>query len=156
MEGHDQQRYIDFQGVYCLSPSGEISLAISDCTHPNGPAFSTDEKILYVNGTRDGKIRAFGMNPGGSVGPGRIFHTLTGDEDGVADRMKVDQNDSVYCTGPGGIHVMNSSGDLIGRLLIPGHCTNLAWGVINSILSPNHFSAIAILTRAGFGKPSKS
>lgn len=131
-------------------------MAISDFTYPNGLAFSTDEKILYVNDTRGGNIRAFGMNPDGSVGPGRIFHTLTGDEDGVADRMKVDQNDSVYCTGPGGIHVMNSSGDLIGRLLIPGHCTNLAWGVINSILSPNHFSAIAILTRAGFGKPSKS
>jgi gluconolactonase len=103
-------------------------LAISDFTYPNGLAFSTDEKILYVNDTRGGNIRAFGMNPDGSVGPGRIFHTLTGDEDGVADRMKVGQNDSVYCTGPGGIHIINSSRDLIGRLLIPGHYANLAWG----------------------------
>jgi gluconolactonase len=131
-------------------------LAISDFTYPNGLAFSTDEKILYVNDTRGGNIRAFGMNPDGSVGPGRIFHTLTGDEDGVADRMKVGQNDSVYCTGPGGIHIINSSRDLIGRLLIPGHYANLAWGGINSTLSPNPLSAIAILTRAGFGKPSKS
>ena len=42
--------------------------------------------------------------------------------------MKVDQEDNVYCTGPGGIHVMDKSGKLLGRLLIAGHCTNIAWG----------------------------
>lgn len=128
MEGEDQQRYIDLQGVYCLTPSGELNLAIADCTYPNGLAFSSDEKILYVNDTQLGLIRAFDVAPDGSVGPGRLFHKLTGSEEGVADGMKVDLNDNVYCTGPGGIHVMDSSGDLIGRLLVPGHCTNIAWG----------------------------
>jgi gluconolactonase len=128
VEGNDQQRYIDIQGVYCLTPSGEINLAIADCTYPNGLSFSTDEKILYVNDTVDGEIRAFDVTRDGSLGPGRLFYKLVGDEDGVADGMKVDQKDNVYCTGPGGIHVTSSSGDLIGRLLIPGHCTNMGWG----------------------------
>ena len=128
MEGHDQQRYLDIQGVYCLTPDGEVHLAIADCAYPNGLAFSTDEKLLYVNDTQQGLIRAFDVNADGSVGPGRLFHKQTGSEEGVADGMKVDINDNVYCTGPGGIHVTNSSGDLIGRLLIPGHCTNIAWG----------------------------
>ena len=46
----------------------------------------------------------------------------------MADGMKVDVEDNVYCTGPGGIHVVDNSGSLLGRLLLAGHCTNLAWG----------------------------
>jgi gluconolactonase len=42
--------------------------------------------------------------------------------------MKVDVEGNVYCTGPGGVHVISPEGRLLGRLRIPGHCTNLAWG----------------------------
>ena len=62
------------------------------------------------------------------VGPGRVFHQLSGLEDGVADGMKVDSKGNVYCTGPGGVHVINPQGKLIGRLRIHEHCTNMAWG----------------------------
>lgn len=128
MPTEDLQRYLDVQGVYCLRPNGDLHLAISDCNYPNGLAFSVDEKILYVNESRLGLIRAFDVSPDGSVGPGRLFHKLQGKEGGVADGMKVDQKDNVYCTGPGGIHIMDKAGKLLGRLRIPGHCTNLAWG----------------------------
>src|SRR3989449_5966330 len=33
-------------------------------------------------------------------------HKLTGSEPGIADGMKVDREGNVYCTGPGGIHVI--------------------------------------------------
>jgi len=128
MVGDDMQRHLDIQGVFCLTPSGEVELAIEDCVYPNGLAFSKDESLLYVNDTRLGIIRAFDVRKDGSVGAGRLFHKLTGNEAGVADGMKVDQQDNVYCTGPGGIHIMDKSGSLLGRLLIAGHCTNLAWG----------------------------
>jgi gluconolactonase len=128
MPGEDLQRYIDVQGVYCLTPQGEVQLAIADCHYPNGLAFSTNEKILYVNETRLGIIRAFDVSADGSCGPGRLFHTLVGTEPGVADGMKVDVKDNVYCTGPGGIHIIDKAGRLLGRLRLPGHCTNLAWG----------------------------
>jgi len=128
MVGDDLQRQLDVQGVFCLTPSGEVHLAIPDCVYPNGLAFSTDEKLLYVNDTRLGIIRAFDVAKDGSVGPGRLFHKLAGNEPGVADGMKVDVEDNVYCTGPGGIHIMDKGGALLGRLLLAGHCTNLAWG----------------------------
>jgi gluconolactonase len=128
MVGEDMQRHLDVQGVFCLTPSGDVQLAIADCVYPNGLAFSKDESLLYVNDTRLGIIRAFDVNKDGSVGAGRLFHKLTGNESGVADGMKVDIQDNVYCTGPGGIHVMDKSATLLGRLLLPGHCTNLAWG----------------------------
>ena len=128
MVGEDLQRQLDVQGIFCLTPSGEVHLAIEDCAYPNGLAFSRDESLLYVNDTRLGIIRAFDVRKDGSAGPGRLFHKLIGNEPGVADGMKIDEKDNVYCTGPGGIHVMDRSGKLLGRLLLPGHNTNIAWG----------------------------
>lgn len=129
MVAEDVQRYIDLQGVYRLTSDGkEVQLAIPDCAYPNGLAFSPDEKLLYVNDTRNAFIRVFDVRADGSIGPGRLFHQLTGSEDGVADGMKVDVEGNVYCTGPGGVHVISPAGELLGRLRIPGHSTNMAFG----------------------------
>jgi gluconolactonase len=129
MVAQDVQRYLDVQGVYRLTPDGkEVQLVIEDCAYPNGLAFTPDEKQLYVNDTRLGVIRVFDVQRDGSVGPGRVFHKLTGSGAGVADGMKVDVEGNVYCTGPGGVHIIDRKGRLLGRLRIPGHSTNMAWG----------------------------
>jgi gluconolactonase len=129
MVGEDLQRHLDIQAVFRLTPQGKVELTVEDTVYPNGLCFSPDEKILYVNDTRMAHIRAFDVAPDGSVGNGRLFHRLTGSEAGVADGMKCDQKGNIYCTGPGGIHVIDPSGKLLGRMLIPGgHTTNIAWG----------------------------
>ena len=128
MVGEDLQRYLDIQGVFALSPSGEVQLTIEDCVYPNGLAFSPDESVLYVNDSRLALIQAFPVNADGSVGAGELFHRMSGTEAGVADGMKVDIEGNVYCTGPAGIHVIDPGGKLLGRIRIPGHSTNLAWG----------------------------
>ena len=129
MVAEDVQRYLDVQGVYRLTPDGRtVQLLIADCTYPNGLAFSPDESLLYVNDTREAAIRVFDVRPDGTVGAGRLFHKLTGSEPGVADGMKVDSEGNVYCTGPGGVHVLDPAGRLLGRIRVPGHATNLAWG----------------------------
>lgn len=129
MVAEDVQRYLDVQGVFRLSPDGkDVSLLVDDCNYPNGLVFSPDEKTFYVNETRLGLIRAFDFNSDGTVGPARIFYTLVGSEGGVADGMKVDIEGNVYCTGPGGVHIISPQGELLGRLRIPGHCTNMAFG----------------------------
>src|SRR5262249_6976068 len=125
MVGEDLQRHLDVQGVFCVTQAGEVHLAIADCVYPNGLAFSTDETLLYVNDTRLGLIRAFDVRPDGSLGPGREFHRLTGNEPGVADGMKVDVRDTVDCTGPGGIHVMDSGGTRLRRRAPAGQWTHL-------------------------------
>ena len=53
---------------------------------------------------------------------------MQGREAGVADGMKVDVEGNLYCTGPGGVHIIAPDGTLIGRLRVPGHSTNMAWG----------------------------
>jgi gluconolactonase len=128
MVGEDMQRQLDIQAVFRLTPQGEVKLVVEDTVYPNGLCFSPDEAILYVNDTRLAQIRAFDVNADGSVKNGRVFHKLTGSEAGVADGMKCDREGNVYCTGPGGIHVIDPAGRLLGRLRVAGHCTNLAWG----------------------------
>ena len=129
MVPEDCQQYLDCQGVFRLSPDGKkVDLVIEDCESPNGLAFTPDEKVLYVNDTRLAHIRAFDVKADGTLGPPRLFHKLSGTEEGVADGMKVDVEGNVYCTGPGGVHVMDPKGKLLGRLKIAGHCTNMGWG----------------------------
>jgi gluconolactonase len=129
MVAQDCQRYLDMLGVMRLAPDGsEVQCIIEDCMSPNGIAFSPDESLLYVNESRANLIRVFDVRSDGTVGAGRLFHKLEGNEPGVADGMKVDTAGNVYCTGPGGIHVIDAGGKLLGRLKIPGHSTNLAWG----------------------------
>lgn len=130
MVAEDTQQYIDAHGVYRLSPNGGlVTCVIDDDIYPNGLAFSPDESLLYVNNSMHVQhIRVFDVHSDGSLGRGRLFHKLSGDEPGGADGMKVDTEGNLYCTGPGGVHVMDPGGRLLGRLKIPGHCTNMAWG----------------------------
>ena len=129
MAGEDVQQHLPYQGVFRLSADEkDLTLAIDDCVYPNGLAFSPDERVLYVNDSRQYLIRAFDVQPDGSVTNARLFHKLEGTEEGIADGMKVDVEGNVYCSGPGGIHVMNASGKRLGRIRIPGHVTNMGWG----------------------------
>jgi len=129
MAAEDVQQYLDFQGVFRISPDGtRIDAVVTDTVYPNGLAFTPDESVLYVNDTRLGEIRAYDMRPDGTCGPMRLFHKLSGSEPGIADGMKVDIEGNVYCTGPGGLHVIGPDGKLLGRIRIPDHCTNMAWG----------------------------
>jgi gluconolactonase len=128
MHGEDLQRYMDYHGVFRIGPDCKTTLVVKDFTYPNGLAFSPDEKILYINDTREYLIKAYDVNADGSVKNGRVFAKVTGDEPGVADGMKVDVEGNVYCTGPGGVHVWDAGGTHLGRIRIPGHCTNFGWG----------------------------
>jgi gluconolactonase len=128
MHGNDIQRYIDYNGVYRISPDGNTTLVTKDFTYPNGLAFNADESLLYINDSRDDLINVFDVNVDGSIKNGRLFYKLIGREPGVADGMKVDIEGNVYCTGPAGIHVISPKGDLLGRINIPGHSTNLCFG----------------------------
>jgi gluconolactonase len=128
MQGEDVQRYLDYHAVFRIAPDGKTTIAVKDFTYPNGLAFSSDEKLLYINDTRENLIKVYDVNPDGTVGNGRLFAKLVGPEAGVADGMKIDVEGNVYCTGPAGIQVFAPDGKLLGRIKIPGHATNLGFG----------------------------
>lgn len=115
--------------VYRVRPDGIVS-AVVDCEYPNGLAFSTDERTLYVANTRWTKyIHAIELDASGNMLRRRIFADLSaGDEPGVPDGMKVDVLGRVYCTGPGGIWVLEPDGRHIGTIRLPEQAVNFAFG----------------------------
>ena len=127
-----QQWDLSFSGVYRLTPDlGTLTLLVDDFLVPNGLAFSPDESVLYINDSRRGHIRAFDMQPNGTLARAsdRIFSDLRGDQPGVPDGMKVDVEGIVYCGGAGGIWIIDPVGNHLGTIEHGQPATtNLAWG----------------------------
>ncbi|MBV8772825.1 MAG: SMP-30/gluconolactonase/LRE family protein [Deltaproteobacteria bacterium] len=126
---------LDLAGVYRVSPDlGEINLLVRDFIVPNGLAFSPDEKTLYINDSRRRHIRAFNLDSSWQSGmldltSDRVFCDLSGARRGVPDGMKADVKGNVYCTGPGGVWIINSAGEHLGTILLGDRvATNLAFG----------------------------
>ena len=121
---------LDLAGVYRVSPDlGTINLLVRDFVLPNGLAFSPDESILYVNDSLRRHIRSFAVEPTGllALASDRVFIEMEGDRPGAPDGMKADVEGNVYCTGPGGIWIMDPSGKHLGTIPT-GATTNIAWG----------------------------
>lgn len=127
--GGPAEQELDFCGVYRLAPgSDELILLVDDFETPNGLALNGDESRLYVDDTVRGHIRVFDVTEDWRLSGGEVFAELSGDEPGVPDGMKLDMEDNVYCTGPGGVWVYSPEGDLLGRIDMPEITANLNWG----------------------------
>ncbi len=138
----DPELDMDFCGVYRVSPDlSDITLVVRDFVLPNGLMFSPDESILYINDSvgvlrREdnmflsiGHIRAFDVQPDGTLTNDRVFSELRSDRSGIPDGMKVDVEGNVYCTGPGGLWVLDPSGKHLGTILTGAEqTTNNGWG----------------------------
>ena len=50
------------------------------------------------------------------------------DGEDALDGLKVDTNGNVFCSGPDGIWIISSEGKYLGRIVMPEHAANMAWG----------------------------
>ena len=147
-----EQWDLTFSGVYRVTPDlGSLTLLIADFIIPNGLAFSPDEKVLYINNSRRGHIRAFDMMPNGTLAKqtDRVFADLRGPEPGVPDGMKVDTEGNVYCGGAGGIWIMDPAGKRLGRIVHGAPATtNVGFGGDDwktlYFTSRNHLGAVTV------------
>jgi gluconolactonase len=124
----DENRELDFSGVYRLDPDGALTLLTEEFSRPNGIVLSPDESTLYVNDTDGNVIRAYDVTENGDVANGRVFAEMEGEAPGNADGMKVDADGNLYTTGPGGIWMYTPEGELLDRISVPVGPTNLAFG----------------------------
>ena len=122
---------MEHNGVYRIPPSGTVHEVVYPYVDPNGLAFSPDEGTLYLVNTRPSMhLDAFDVHPDGSLTNQRRFFQFPGQpgEVGVPDGVKVDVEGRVYCTGPGGIWVIDSDGNMSGVIRFPEPAVNMAWG----------------------------
>jgi gluconolactonase len=150
---------IDFNGVYRVSPAGDVMLATREMTKPNGLALSPDEKTLYV-GQSDSDAplwRAFDIHADGSLGKGRVVFNAKklaeAGRKGSPDGIKVDANGNLLATGPGGVLVLTPEGEHLGTIMTGDVVSNCAFGDDGSTLymTSNHAVCRVKLKTKGAG-----
>jgi gluconolactonase len=132
---------LDFQGVYRLTPKGQLTLLTKELTRPNGIAFSPDEKTLYLANSDPAKatITAFPVKADGTLGAGKLVYDATADvkahpEKGLPDGLKVDQKGNLFATVVNGVYVFAPDHTLLGRIVTNDKTGNCTWGDDGTVL----------------------
>ncbi len=133
---NDPARELNYNGIYRLSPEGEIQLLERNQTRPNGLVFSPDEETLYVaNSDAENKVWYAYTVIHGIIGNSRIFYDVNDQSsEGAADGMKVDTEGNLFATGPGGVWVFDPDGTHLGTIKPDEVPANVAWGDDGSTL----------------------
>jgi gluconolactonase len=132
-------RELDFQGVFRVvasavpsrsaSPSTvdsgryTLTLLARDFVKPNGLAFSTDEKLLYVADTEPGHIRAFDVTADGAIANSRIFCKVE-----RPDGFRVDVEGNLYISAMKSVEIFDRTGRKTGEITLPERPANVAFG----------------------------
>ena len=132
LEGdNDKLKEIGFNGVYKVSPNGDIEVLVKNLTRPNGISISNDEKILYVaNSDKNNPvIMQYDLSEEGAKNPSIFFdgRELTKKDIGLFDGLKVHPTGNVFATGPGGVLVIKENGDHIGTIRTEVRTANCAF-----------------------------
>lgn len=123
-----EEREQPCNGVYCIRPDGTITLVADDFDRPNGLAFSPDESILYIDDSPRRHVRAFKVQPDGTLTGGEVIADMDHPQPGSPDGMKIDQEGHLYVTGATGVWVFEPNGTLLGVVVTPERPANCAWG----------------------------
>ena len=129
--GVERAQALPFQGVFSISPNGELFLEADDFGQPNGLCLLPGEEVLLVNDTERAHIRAFDVTETGRLANSRIFFEGVGDGEfggGIVDGMKCDERGNIYVTGPRGLWVISPKGEHLGVIRMPEHAANMNWG----------------------------
>lgn len=120
--GLEREQELDFQGVYMITPEGELILLRSDFEMPNGLCLSLDETELYVADTPRKHVRLFQIDGRSLVG-GDVFCSSP-----APDGLKIDSLGYLYAGGPKGVGVYHPDGSWLGVFETPEFCANFTWG----------------------------
>jgi gluconolactonase len=126
----DPKKELPFSGVYMVR-DGKVTLLTQELTGPNGIAFSPDEKYLYVDNwdLKRKVLMRYPVEADGTLGRGEVFFDFTREAEPVAlDGIKVDIEGNVYVSAPGGVWILSPAGKALGRIVLPEHDANFAFG----------------------------
>jgi gluconolactonase len=142
-EGEDA-RELDVMATFRIATNGAVQLIASDFNKPNGLTFTPVETQMYIADSGDRLIKRYTVFADGALSSeGELFCDMRADpRPGVPDGMKVDSDGRLWTTGPGGIWVIEPSGNVLGQIEIDEQPANLNWG------GPN-FSTLYVTARTG-------
>ena len=131
-EGARAESEIGACHVYRVDPDGAIHQVTTDYYKPNGLAFSPDESHLYIADTgithdADGPkhIRKHKVETDGTLSGGEVFATCT---EGLFDGFRFDRDGRIWSSAGDGVHCLDQTGKLIGKVRIPELVANVCFG----------------------------
>ncbi len=126
---------LSFKGIYRYDDKAAFLYLLDDTfTTPNGLCFSSDESKLYVNDSTYGTIMVFDVDSKGMLSNRRVWGSVNGDGPGCADGMKYHPDHHIFCTGPGGIYLLNPEGAILCRMKMPEVAANMTFNADYSTL----------------------
>ncbi|MEO9137294.1 MAG: SMP-30/gluconolactonase/LRE family protein [Casimicrobiaceae bacterium] len=120
--------------LYRFDPrDGALSVVADDFQSPNGLCFSPDERRLYVSESGVPfatdpvqHLRVFDVSADGArLSNARIFHKV---EPGFTDGLRCDEDGNIWSSAGDGVHCIDPSGALLGKIRVPFPVSNLTFG----------------------------
>jgi len=129
----DPLKEISFQGVYKVTPAGQIALLCDSITRPNGIAFFPGDSSLLVANSDSTKPYWYYFDiKNGAFANGKIFYNATAalnQGKGLPDGLKIDKQGNVFASGPGGVFIFNRQAKLLGKISLPVAASNCAFSL---------------------------
>ena len=119
------KRELDFNGIFHITPKGDIDLVAKWTTRPNGIALSADGKTLYVTDSDRHAVVAFDVDA--RTGAASNARDVVKNIEGVPGGLRADVEGKLYVAAKG-LGVYGTDGKLIYRLLPEEIVTNCAFG----------------------------
>ena len=130
----DQEQETCF--VFKLDPNSmKLEVVADDFDKPNGIAFSSDEKILYVSDTGKSHningpkhIRQFSVTNDNKLYDAKVFVEI---KNGLSDGFRLDQFDNIWTSAGTSVQCFTPDAQLIGEIEIGETVSNLEFGGLN-------------------------
>lgn len=122
--GKQDDRELDFEGVYYRAPDGTLTRVAKEAVKPNGILLDAAGTTLYVADNQRKLILAYDVVSPGELTNHRVFATLALRERGGPDGMARDAAGNVYCAGQGKVWSWDPKGVVRFELPMPESPTN--------------------------------
>lgn len=123
--------FSEHRGLYMWN--GRQRRRLNGPEHPNGLAFSPDERFLYVT-EHPSQVYRYDVRGDGTLSARALFVELGADKSfdpnvSFVDGLKVDASGRLWAVGTGGVVIVNPDGTRVGNVVAPRQrFTNIAFG----------------------------
>ena len=117
-------RELDFYGIYHLSHKGELEVVAKPKGRPNGIAISPSGRLLYVTNSDERNVRVYDLDRNGAASNERV---LVSGIEGVPDGVRVDEKGNLYVAAAK-VEVYTPEGKPLGSISLSETPSNCAFG----------------------------
>lgn len=122
--GQKDQRELDFNGVFRITPRGEVEAIARWKARPNGLALSPNGRILYVSDADARSVHAFDLDRGGAASNDRVAIARV---PGVPAGLSTDEKGDLFVAGRK-VYIYSPKGELLRDIGLGETPSSLAFG----------------------------